>query len=215
MTLVVKTVLEGGNIAAECQVAVPALALALEDYYGAAVASDSVTAIIAGVNLDETRGLTSTQGTVEVVQNGAASFDKLAFNTNHKTVELSLVFSAPALPLVDSTQPLSVSVSMPSKPAKEKNKLGAWRKGFMFFLAVFNFMFAAACAAWTFVYKDRVIVALSQPKSLNWLCGGCVISTMSSVAPLYGSSNLSCQPVSRKTSGFRGFSGRENDFHHI
>jgi len=189
---VVKTAIEGGSIAVESQVAVPALVLALEDYYGAVVTSDSNTAVIAGVDLG-TQGLESTQGRVEVVQNGCASFDSLAFDTKHKTVELDLVFSAPALPRVAPARSLSVVVSMPSKPTEETNELKGKIAAWMLLLAVVNLVFTLFCAAWTYNYRERTIVELSQPKFLYQLCGGCFISTISSVAPLLGSNTLACQ----------------------
>ena len=56
-----------------------------------------------------------------------------------------------------------------------------------------NILLTLFCAAWTYNYRERTIVSLSQPKFLYYLCCGCFISTMSSVAPLLGSSDLSCQ----------------------
>jgi len=100
--------------------------------------ADSATAIIAGVDL-HTPGLKSIRGMVQVVQNGVASFDSLEFDTIcAKPVELGLVFSAPALPRVDSTAPLSVVVAMPSKPKEEKNELKGGVLAFMLLLAAVN-----------------------------------------------------------------------------
>ena len=53
--------------------------------------------------------------------------------------------------------------------------------------------FVASCVMWTKKYRKRVILKLSQPKFLLYLCGGCVVSTLSSAAPLLGENTLACQ----------------------
>jgi len=180
-----------GFVAATSQVAVPAIKVTMMDFYDATISSDSVTAIFAHTEFTSMENVI--RGGVQIVDQGVAVFNNLAFFTETQDVSLNFNFAAPALPFLDLAPSLNVSVQLPARPVENKNQFGVGLAAFMLILAVSNILMFAGCIGWTVAYSKRVIVKLSQPKYLYYLCGGCIISTLSSVMPLIGETNLSCQ----------------------
>ncbi|KAJ8598084.1 hypothetical protein CTAYLR_005589 [Chrysophaeum taylorii] len=80
-----------------------------------------------------------------------------------------------------------------SPPEKRRDNLSIGVKGVIVALVASVVALAWACAVWTWTYRDRLIVRLSQPGYLAILCLGCATSTSSAMSPFLGANTFSCQ----------------------
>mmetsp|Transcript_3004 Transcript_3004/g.9355 ORF Transcript_3004/g.9355 Transcript_3004/m.9355 type:complete len:1358 (-) Transcript_3004:235-4308(-) len=88
---------------------------------------------------------------------------------------------------------LKCSDEEPEPPSLEKVGLKPWVGSFTAVLCACVFALVCACVSWTWMYKERLIVRLSQPVYLMILCAGCVVSTSSVLSIFFGENKFSCQ----------------------
>lgn len=72
----------------------------------------------------------------------------------------------------------------PPRTKEKKNKLNLFHRTLITLLVVAVLLIAFVCLAWTWYYRERLIVKLSQPVYLVILCVGCLLSTTSAASPL-------------------------------
>ncbi|KAJ1446077.1 hypothetical protein M885DRAFT_547782 [Pelagophyceae sp. CCMP2097] len=175
----------------------PSFVVRVLDAYGQLAVLDSSTTLRAEVT-DAARaaagGLDFSGGT-QIVSGGIATFDALVFYTPLANVNIDVAFVAtPAVAYAGgATAALAMAVERPHRPPHNRNELSVSARGFIIALALLNLGCVLCCAAFTWRFRARNIVVLSQPGYLYGLCAGCVVSTLSSVMPLLGRTDAACQ----------------------